>query len=206
MTGVDLQRVQQKRKRVLTVGIVAILAVFALSDSAWRVDWPRTDRAIQWSGLGLIFMCLLGRTWTALYIAGQKRRALVTTGPYSIVRNPLYLFTLLGAAGVGMASSSLVMTAICSAFAAAVFLSVVRREEQFLLATFPREFPQYIARVPRLLPRFSTWQDAEQLIVQPRLVCRTFLDATLLLMVVPLLGLRSLARDLQWLPALFHLP
>ena len=87
-----------------------------------------------------------------------------------------------------------------------MFLSVVRQEEQFLLATFPQEFPAYAARVPRILPRLSVWQDAERLIVMPRLVHRTFLDASLFLMAVPLIGIKALVRDLLWLPILLHLP
>jgi protein-S-isoprenylcysteine O-methyltransferase Ste14 len=170
------------------------------------MDWPRVHRGIQWTGLLLILVCILGRTWCALYIGGQKQRELVTKGPYSVVRNPLYLFTLFGAAGIGALSGSLVMAGLCAGFATAVFLSVVRQEEQFLLATFPREFPAYAARVPRLLPRLSQWQDADRLIVLPRLVHRTFLDASLFLMAVPLIGIKALLRDLHWLPALLHLP
>jgi protein-S-isoprenylcysteine O-methyltransferase Ste14 len=206
MTGADLQRLQQRRKRVLIVGVLFLLALLTISDSAWRVGSPRTHRAVQWSGLLLILMCIVGRTWCAIYIGGQKQRQLVTKGPYSVVRNPLYLFTLFGAAGIGALSGSLVMAAACAGFATVVFLSVVRQEEQFLLATFPREFPAYAERVPRLLPRLSLWQDADQLVVQPRLVHRTFLDASLFLMAVPLIGIRALVRDFLWLPTMLQLP
>jgi protein-S-isoprenylcysteine O-methyltransferase Ste14 len=206
MTGADLQRLQQRRKRVLVIGVFILVALLAISDSSWRVGWPRVHRAIQWSGLLMILVCILGRTWCALYIGGQKQRRLVTQGPYSVVRNPLYLFTLFGTAGVGALSGSLVMALACAGFATMVFLLVVRQEEQFLLAAFPDEFRAYAHRVPRLLPRFSGWRDADQLIVQPRLVHRTFLDASLFLMAVPLIGVRALVRDFLWLPIILHLP
>ena len=206
MTGTDLQRLQRRRKQVLIVGIAVGIVLFAITDSSWRMMWPGIHRSIQWSGLLLILICILGRTWCTLYIGGQKQRELVTKGPYSVVRNPLYLFTLFGAAGIGALSGSMVMAVICAGFATVVFLSVVRQEEQFLLATFPHEFPAYAARVPRLLPRLSTWQDADQLIVKPRLVHRTFLDASLFLMAVPLVGIKALVRDLLWLPIMLHLP
>ena len=206
MTGADLQRLQHKRKQVLIAGIAVGFALLAISDSTWRIAWPRAHRGIQWSGLLLILVCILGRTWCTLYIGGLKQRELVTKGPYSVVRNPLYLFTLFGAAGIGALSGSLVIAAACAGFATVVFLSVVRQEEQFLLATFPREFPAYAARVPRLLPRLSTWQDADQLIVKPRLVHRTFLDASMFLMAVPLIGIKALVRDFLWLPTILHLP
>ena len=206
MTGADLQRLQHRRKQVLIVGIAVGVALFTITDSHWRLMWPRAHRSIQWSGLLLILVCILGRTWCTLYIGGQKQRELVTKGPYSVVRNPLYLFTLFGAAGIGALSGSMVMAAVCAGFATVVFLSVVRQEEQFLLATFPHEFPTYAARVPRLVPRLSVWQDAAQLIVKPRLVHRTFLDASLFLMAVPLVGIKALVRDFLWLPIMMYLP
>jgi protein-S-isoprenylcysteine O-methyltransferase Ste14 len=117
MTPVHLRLVKQRRKRVLAAGMVAGLPLFAITDPAWQPEWPHVYRTIQWSGLLLILICILGRTWTTLYIGGLKRRTLVTKGPYSVVRNPLYLFTLLGATDVGAHSGSLTMAAVCSGFA-----------------------------------------------------------------------------------------
>jgi protein-S-isoprenylcysteine O-methyltransferase Ste14 len=202
----DLRRLKHRRKQVLVVGIAFGAALLTIVDSSWRSEWPRVHRGIQWTGLMLILVCIFGRTWCTLYIGGMKLRALVTKGPYSVVRNPLYLFTLLGAGGIGALSGSVSMAALCIAFAALVFASVVRREEEFLLATFPHEYPAYVARVPRLLPRFSAWQQADQLIVKPRLVHRTFFDACLFLIAVPLIGIKALARDFLWLPILLYLP
>lgn len=204
--GADLQLIQRRRKRVLVAGIVVGLALIAVTDSVWRIDWPRVHRAIQGAGLGLIIVCIVGRTWCTLYIGGQKKRGLVTMGPYSVVRNPLYVFTLLGAAGMGSLSGSLSLAAICGAFASVVFASVVRQEEQFLLAAFPSDYPAYAARVPRFWPRLSGWQDAEHLVVRPLLVNRTFLEASLFLLAAPLVALRALLWDLGWIPVLLHLP
>jgi protein-S-isoprenylcysteine O-methyltransferase Ste14 len=133
----ELRRLKHRRKQVLVVGIAFGAALLTIVDSSWRSEWPRVHRGIQWTGLMLILVCIFGRTWCTLYIGGMKLRALVTKGPYSVVRNPLYLFTLLGAGGIGALSGSVSMAALCIAFAALVFTSVVRREEEFLLATFP---------------------------------------------------------------------
>ena len=80
MTGVDLQRLQQKRKQVLIVGIAIGVVLLATSDSNWRIAWPNVHRSIQWSGLLLILICILGRTWATLYIGGQSSASLVTKG------------------------------------------------------------------------------------------------------------------------------
>ena len=206
VTHLDLHRLQRKRKRVLAVGTLVGLVLLSVTDSAWRLHWQQVHSTIQWCGLMLILICILGRTWVTVYIGGLKKRALVTKGPYSVVRNPLYLFTLLGAAGIGALFGSLTLVAVSTGFATVVFLSVLRQEEQFLMVAFPREFPEYVARVPRLLPRPSVWKDADHLIVQPQLVRRTFLDASLFLMAVPLAELIDLAQNAQLLPILLRLP
>jgi protein-S-isoprenylcysteine O-methyltransferase Ste14 len=197
---------QRRRKRVMVGGIALGLALLAVTDSSWRTDWPRMLRAIQGLGLALVLVCIIGRTWCTLYIGGQKKRGLVTTGPYSVVRNPLYVFTTLGASGAGALSGSLSIGLLCGAFAASVLVSVVRQEEQFLLAAFPDEFRAYLARVPRFWPRPSAWQDADQLIVKPNLVNRTFFEASLFLLAAPLVALRALLWDLGLVPVLLLLP
>ena len=204
--GMDLQQMQRTRKRVLVGGIAAGLALFAVTDATWRTSWPGAHRAIQGLGLVLILVCILGRTWCTLYIGGQKKRELVMTGPYSMVRNPLYVFTLLGTAGAGAMSGSLSIGLLWAGFAGLVFASVVRHEERFLLAAFPKEFPVYMARVPRFWPRPLAWQDAEQLSVRPDLVNRTFFEACAFLLAAPLVALRSWLWDLGWIPILLRLP
>ena len=67
---------------------------------------------------------------------------------------------------------------------------------------FP-EFPAYAARVPRFWPRLSPWQEADELIVKPRLVHRTFLDASLFLLAVPAVDSGRGCSRLASLPVLF---
>jgi hypothetical protein len=154
----------------------------------------------------LIVLCIAGRTWCTLYIGGHKKRRLVRSGPYSIVRNPLYVFSVLGTAGIGALTGSLVLAAFCAFFAWMVFSYVVRREEGFLAAQFGAEFTAYAAEVPRFWPSFGQWQEADELLVNPRLVRRTFLDASLFLLAIPLMGLKVALQQAGTLPILLHLP
>ena len=110
-----------------------------------RAGAPRrrtSMRLIEMAGLVLILVCILGRTWCTLYIGGLKKRELVTAGPYSVVRNPLYVFTLdrrgrHRRADRQRSSSPLLF----AAGTLAVFQVVARHEEAFLAATFPATLP-----------------------------------------------------------------
>jgi len=79
-----------------------------------------------------------------------EARRLVTTGPYSIVRHPLYLFELLGVIGIllQMRSSTgiLLLTLIV-----ALQIARARWEEAVLDRAFP-EFAAYLQKVPFVIP------------------------------------------------------
>ncbi|QND58648.1 methyltransferase family protein [Mesorhizobium huakuii] len=112
---------------------------------------------VQMVALGLIFIgmassvfCLywLGRSFSIMATARQ----LVTSGPYSIVRHPLYICEATFILGMILSHFSVLMVAL----GAVQFLLQYRRarnEEGILRETFP-EYDEYARRVPMLLPRF----------------------------------------------------
>lgn len=83
----------------------------------------------------------------------QKNTQLTTAGPYAYTRNPLYLGSLVLAAAFAVAARNLWIVVILVALFVAIYLPVVRAEEDFLRAQFP-EFADYARRVPRFLPRW----------------------------------------------------
>lgn len=82
----------------------------------------------------------------------EKNEVLTTSGPYAHTRNPLYLGSLVLAAGFLIAARSWWLPLIAAALLFAVYFPVIRSEEAFLRARFP-EFDDYASQVPRLLPR-----------------------------------------------------
>ena len=81
----------------------------------------------------------------------RKNKEVTTTGPYAYVRNPLYLGSLIVAAGFAVAARDLWLAAGMLVFFLAVYLPVILSEETWLRANFP-EFEDYARRVPRLWP------------------------------------------------------
>ena len=61
---------------------------------------------IEFVGFGSVLACVAGRMWSILYVGSKKNSELVTSGPYSITRNPLYFFSTFGAVGIGLIHGS----------------------------------------------------------------------------------------------------
>jgi len=95
--------------------------------------------------------------WLRAYASGyvKKNAELTQTGPYAHTRNPLYLGSMLIAAGFAVALLSWPLAAVLAAGFAIVYIPVIASEERFLRSAFP-EFDDYCRRVPRLIPRLST--------------------------------------------------
>jgi protein-S-isoprenylcysteine O-methyltransferase Ste14 len=101
-------------------------------------------------GVPVSLLGLALRAWAAGCLA--KNQQLATGGPYAYTRNPLYIGTLLVAAGLAVASRSAGLALLFAAVFLLVYLPVIQNEEQHLRKIFP-EYADYAERVPALLPR-----------------------------------------------------
>ncbi len=104
--------------------------------------------SLLWSLL-LVMPGLALRGYASGYV--RKNAELTVTGPYAWTRNPLYLGSMLMAGGFAGAARSYVLAALLALLFAAVYIPVIRGEEEYLRARFSG-FAAYAARVPRLLP------------------------------------------------------
>ena len=134
-----------RRIRVPLGFVTAALYLFEL--------WRRAPQpvSVAWS-LALVVPGLWLRGYAAGYV--KKNQELTTTGPYAYTRNPLYLGSMLIAAGFAVALQSWPVAWALVVFFLVIYVPVIASEERFLRSTFP-EFDQYCRRVPRLVPRLT---------------------------------------------------
>ena len=90
----------------------------------------------------------------------QKDKQLTTSGPYAYTRNPLYLGSLMLAAGFAVMARSWWIVAILLMMFAAIYIPVIAGEERYLRQTFP-EYDDYARHVPRMWPRLSPYGSQE---------------------------------------------
>lgn len=128
------------------------------------------------AGLVLVGIATVGRLWCSLYISGHKDARLVTVGPYSVCRNPLYLFSMLGFTGLGLLTGTITLGAGMLIVFAAAYHLVVRREEAYLSARHGVTFENYRATVPRFLPKLAGLREPDDYVCHPRLYRRTLGD------------------------------
>lgn len=134
-----------RRIRVPLGFLTAALYLFEL----WR-HAPR-PAAVAWS-LALVLPGLWLRGSASGYV--KKNSELTVTGPYAHTRNPLYLGSMLIAAGFAMALESWAIAVLLTVGFAVIYIPVIASEERFLRSTFPG-FAGYCALVPRLIPRIT---------------------------------------------------
>ena len=202
-SNVDIGAVKTNRRACLWLTVAFVCLAFMFGMSRWS-DPGR--EAIRWIGLGLIVLCIGGRTWCALYIGGRKTRELVTAGPYSLCRNPLYLFSIVGGVGVGAQLGAVSIAVLAGFLTWAAHVPAVTHEERRLLATHGESYRDYLARVPRFLPQLFHWQDAQGLEARPRAVIKTFIDACWFLAAVPIAALTEHLQGAGAIRAFVHLP
>jgi protein-S-isoprenylcysteine O-methyltransferase Ste14 len=200
-----IAEVQIVRKIVLAVAILLGALMFALTNSRLEAA-NSTHEMIEWVGIVAIVVCILGRTWTSLYIAGRKIEQLVTDGPYSVMRNPLYFFSIIGAAGAGAQLGSVVAGLVFGVLAWAVFYVVALQEERLLADRYGAAFASYTATVPRFVPNPRLWRDVPALTIIPPKILRTFADAMMFLLAVPIAEGFEQLQNIGVLPILLRLP
>ena len=197
-----LRRYQVARRAILAIIAALAIAMLVFAGSLHDV---LMHEYIETLGLVLIMVGIAGRLWATLYIGGRKSAEVVSTGPYSITRNPLYLFSSIAAAGVGAQTGSYAVAGLFMVLCAASFYLVALREERFLSATLGEAYAGYLSRVPRFLPNPALYRDEPQVMFQTGRLRATLLDGLVFLGAMAVLEIIEEAQEAGAVPILYWL-
>jgi protein-S-isoprenylcysteine O-methyltransferase Ste14 len=117
--------------------------------------------ALRIAGLGLVAAGEGLRLWAVRHIGVVSRTRsdrlgpLVTTGPFALMRNPLYLGNIMLWSGLAVAARLLWLAPLIALVLAAEYHFIVRWEEQLLEQRQGDRYREYAGRVARWVPRSS---------------------------------------------------
>ena len=143
-------------------------------------QWPAfgaIEQGMFLLGLSLAIVGCLGRLWCGMYIAGYKTQSLVTCGPYSLCRNPLYFFSCVGSIGVLLASGTIGLPALVLFAFACYYPRIIRDEEARLMAIHQEKFTAYCRQTPSFFPSLKNFHEPLEYTVRPQVFRKGILDA-----------------------------
>lgn len=164
------------------------------------------DLTMETSGLFLLSIASLGRLWALLYISGNKSQTVIVEGPYSVVRHPLYVFSLIGAVGIGLASENVLVLALILLFYLLYYPMTIRAEEAKLSRRFGPAYVEYMQRVPRFIPKLSLYREPHLYSVKTAKFVRNFGDAMWFVWIFILLHFIENLQASGVLPILWRIP
>ncbi len=151
------------KKRLKINGIIVAIAV--LMAVAFPTVFLRRnlygdifDEIIEIFGVVLILLGQIFRASGRGYKSehSQEGNILIQDGPYSLVRNPMYLGILLIALGIVLMLFKWWVTAIVLALFIIRYMLLINKEDKKLSQVFGEEYASYKRKVPCLLPSVKT--------------------------------------------------
>lgn len=177
---VGFARWRKPVSRLIATGFLVTLLLTDASPS------PVLNMTTEVSGILLISAAVLGRIWCALYIAGRKNAELCVDGPYSLCRNPLYLFSSVGVVGFAFVAGSLPLGLALVPVFWGYHHFVIKAEEANLRALFGAAYAEYCARVPRIIPRPALYWSRTHVLVDSRIMLRALSEVAWFLIALAL--------------------
>jgi len=113
------------------------------------------------AGVGITIVGELIRLWSVYHIGAISRTRserlgpLVASGPFALVRNPLYVANIQLWVGFAIAARMLWLAPIVVVLLALEYHAIVRWEEMLLESRLGQAYREYAARVPRWMPSFN---------------------------------------------------
>jgi len=199
-----LLMIEKFRIEISRIFVAALIIVIIISDSAWETQAPFIRAILFMIGCILVGIASLGRLWCSLYIAGYKTDSLVTQGPYSLCRNPLYFFSLIGAVGVGFASETITLPVVLFLIFSIYYPFVIKSEEAELGKIHGDKFQTYFQSTPRFFPKLSNFREPEEYIVKPVVFRKHMFDALWFIWLVGILEVMESLHELHVLPVIFN--
>lgn len=138
--------------------VIVVIVIALVRAGAFKHHAGNTDLWLAAVGLALLALGLGFAVWARLHIGSnwgtpmtqKKEPELVTSGPYHLVRHPIYSGILVAGIGTAVALSWLWFIAVGLAGFYFVYSATV--EERYMTERFPDAYPEYKRSTKMLVP------------------------------------------------------
>src|SRR5258705_5435226 len=124
--------IQLLARRRVALGFLVSIATLVLARPTW-VTWE-IGLAVAMVGEGV-------RVWAAGHL--EKSREVTRSGPYRIMRHPLYAGSTIMALGIVIASRSIAVAIMAAVYMASTLVAAIRTGEAFLSGAFGHAYHRY---------------------------------------------------------------
>lgn len=158
--------------------LLGIFFVFTVCFTKTPYDGSPLYESLEYLGYILVMLATLGRIWATVYIGGRKDEELLCDGPYSVVRNPLYVFSFFGAVGLVIGAGKMVLLLVVMPFFIYNYFFVIKGEEARLVRIFGDSYVQYMQKVNRVWPSFRHYWSRQEFTIYPLVFFRSMVHAS----------------------------
>ena len=195
----DFDRIKITRFFLIPIFIIFLFSKHKILESGVL------DLAMELVSIVLIFIGVSGRLWSTLFISGYKTTNLITVGPYSISRNPLYFFSFIAIIGIAVETEMITIVLLVLICFAIFYPVVILKEEKLLLQLHGKDFEEYCKRVPRFIPNFKLYTEPDKYVFETRLYRKAFFDSMWFVLAYPALEIIEKLHEHNILPTYLYL-
>lgn len=189
---------QKARINVLRFAGLATLALILFTTPGLGVS-DFNHEMIEFVGVLLLLVGVLGRFWSILYVGGVKNQLVMRDGPYSMTRNPLYFFSTIAATGIGLMFGAVTYALVLGGTVGLVLWITAKLEARFLSEQFGRDYDDYAAQTPFFFPDPRLFHSRPAITFDTGALRRNLFDAFVFLSFIPLSELLDEVKQaLDW--------
>lgn len=192
----------KNRMLISRIALIATIIIVLLSRQYWS-EKSIYHEFFEMIGVTLISLCVVGRVYSTAFIGGFKNDILVTYGIYSVLRNPLYFFSLLGITGIAFISNHILIMLFLPLSFLILYLGLIKREAEFLHEKFGTAYEEYTKKTYALIPKFTHYNAPKIMEINPKYLTKALLDAVWWLAAWPIIEFAEYLQSLHILPVLF---
>jgi len=196
---------ERRRRHLSALFLIIGIAIVAFTHHSWA-PCSMVDIAFDWAGVLLIMAGVSGRLWATMHIGGRKNSSLVTTGPYSMCRNPLYLFSFLAGLGACVEFENVILIGMYLVTFTVYYPFVISSEEKRLESLFGAEFRAYKDSTPAFFPSLSHISLAGSSGMSTTLLWKNFRDSSVFIAMIPLAYVIEKLHESGMLASYWNIP